>query len=97
MRDHDGRLLFAPRLPSRITRLRFRLAYQGRVLEVAIGREQTSYRLHDGEPLDIHHHGRRVTVTENEMVLDNPPAPEVAPVSQPPGAAPRRRGKGQRD
>ncbi len=97
MRDHDGRLLFAPRLPSRITRLRFRLAYQGRTLEVAIGREQTTYRLHDGEPLDIHHHGRRVTVTENELTLDNPPTPQVEPVSQPHGAEPRRRGKGQRD
>ncbi|MGY1668992.1 glycoside hydrolase family 65 protein [Geodermatophilus sp. SYSU D00710] len=97
MRDHDGRLLFAPRLPSRITGLRFRLAYQGRVLEVAIGKEQTTYRLHEGEPLDIHHHGRRVTVDEDELVLDNPPPPEVAPVTQPPGAAPRRRGKGQRD
>ncbi|HJX42807.1 MAG TPA: glycosyl hydrolase family 65 protein [Geodermatophilus sp.] len=97
MRDHDGRLMFAPRLPSRITRLRFRLAYLGRILEVAIAQEQTTYRLHDGEPLDIHHHGRRVTVTENELTLDNPPAPEVAPVTQPPGAAPRRRGKGRRD
>jgi alpha,alpha-trehalose phosphorylase len=97
MRDHDGRLLFAPRLPSRITRLRFRLTYQGRMLEVAIDKEQTTYRLHDGEPLDIHHHGRRVTVTENELTLDNPPPPQVEPVRQPHGAEPRRRGKGQRD
>ncbi|MGY1717050.1 glycoside hydrolase family 65 protein [Geodermatophilus sp. SYSU D01106] len=97
MRDHDGRLLFAPRLPSRISRLRFRLAYQGRTVEVAIEKERTTYRLLDGEPLDVHHHGRRVTVDEAELTLDNPPAPEVEPVRQPPGASPRRRGNGRRD
>ncbi|HEX2075585.1 MAG TPA: glycosyl hydrolase family 65 protein [Geodermatophilus sp.] len=93
MRDHDGRLLFAPRLPERITRLRFRLAYQGRFLEVTVTRRDASYRLLEGEPLDVHHHGRRITVDEDEQVLDIPPAPEVPPVHQPAGAAPRRRSR----
>jgi alpha,alpha-trehalose phosphorylase len=90
MRDHDGRLLFAPRLPPRLTRLRFRVVYQGRILEVQIGREQATYRLVEGEPLDVHHHGRRTTV-DGEVTLDIPPAPQVTPVRQPAGAAPRRR------
>ncbi|MGY1745849.1 glycoside hydrolase family 65 protein [Blastococcus sp. SYSU D00695] len=93
MRDHDGRLLFAPRLPPRLTRLRFRVVYQSRVLEVEIGTRQATYRLVEGEPLDVHHHGRRTTV-DGEVTLDIPPAPEVSPVRQPHGAAPRRRARG---
>ena len=34
MRDYDGELTFAPRLPARLGRLRFRLVYRGRRLEV---------------------------------------------------------------
>ena len=33
------------------------------------------------------------TVTEDEVSADIPPAPEVAPVHQPHGVAPRRRGR----
>ncbi|MGY1784459.1 glycoside hydrolase family 65 protein [Geodermatophilus sp. SYSU D00698] len=91
MRDHDGHLLFAPRLPERITRLRFRLAYQGRVLQVTVTKEQATYRLLDGDPLDVHHHGRRVTVDHEDLVVDVPPAPDTGKVVQPHGAEPRRR------
>jgi alpha,alpha-trehalose phosphorylase len=93
MRDHDGRLEFAPRLPERITRLRFRLNYQGRLLVVTVTPTEATYRLLDGDPLDVHHHGRSLTVTEDEVSADIPPAPEVAPVHQPHGVAPRRRGR----
>ncbi|MBB3084307.1 glycoside hydrolase family 65 protein [Geodermatophilus sabuli] len=93
MRDHDGRLQFAPRLPERISRLRFRLNYQGRCLLVAVTPTEATYRLSEGEPLDVHHHGRRITVSEHEVVAEIPPAPQVEPVCQPAGAAPRRRGK----
>jgi alpha,alpha-trehalose phosphorylase len=90
MRDH-GELSFAPRLPERINRLGFRVVYQGRVLSVSVAGHQATYRVIDGEPLDIHHHGRQVTVTDRNLVLEIPPAPEVEPVHQPPHAAPRRR------
>jgi alpha,alpha-trehalose phosphorylase len=93
MRDHDGRLIFAPRLPERISRLRFRLNYQGRCLIVTVTPAEASYRLSEGEPLDVHHHGRRITVGEEEVVAAIPPAPEVTPVCQPHGAKPRRRGR----
>ena len=33
MRDHDGELTFAPRLPARLTRLPFRLVFRGRRLQ----------------------------------------------------------------
>ena len=54
---------------------------------------QATYRLEDGEPLDIRHHGRQVTVGADDLVLDIPPAPKVDPVRQPFGCAPRRRAR----
>jgi alpha,alpha-trehalose phosphorylase len=94
LRDHGGRLQFSPRLPDRISRLRFRLNYQGRCLVVTVTPTEATYRLSEGEPLDVHHHGRRLTVDENEVTAKIPPAPPVEKVRQPDGAAPRRRGRG---
>jgi alpha,alpha-trehalose phosphorylase len=94
MRDHNGELIFAPRLPERITRLRFRVVYRGRKLTVTVTPQQATYQLLDGEPLDIRHHGRQVTVGTQDLVLDIPPAPKVEPVRQPYGCAPRRRTRG---
>jgi alpha,alpha-trehalose phosphorylase len=93
MRDHNGELTFGPRLPPRITRLRFRVVYQGRKLTVTVSPDKAVYRLVDGEPLDIRHHGRQVTVDHEDLVLDIPPAPKVEPVHQPPGCRPRRRSR----
>ncbi|MCU1614835.1 MAG: putative enzyme, partial [Frankiales bacterium] len=93
LRDHGGELQFAPRLPERITRLRFRVLYQGRSLKVTVQHDRATYRLTDGDPLDIRHHGRQVTVDHADLTLDIPPAPKVEPVHQPPGCAPRRRGR----
>nr|WP_204261701.1 glycoside hydrolase family 65 protein [Blastococcus saxobsidens] len=93
LRDHGGELTFAPRLPSRITRLRFRVVYRGRKLTVTVEPGQATYRLVDGDPLEIRHHGRQVVVDHADMVLVIPPAPQVEPVRQPPGCAPRRRSR----
>jgi alpha,alpha-trehalose phosphorylase len=93
MRDHNGELTFAPRLPEVITRLRFRVVYRGRKLTVTVTPTQATYRLGDGEPLDIRHHGRQVTVDHSDLVLVIPPAPKVDAVRQPYGCAPRRRSR----
>ncbi|MGY5883266.1 glycoside hydrolase family 65 protein [Modestobacter lacusdianchii] len=92
MRDHGGRLTFAPRLPPRLSRLRFRVAFQGRCVSVTITPEKATYRLvHGDDPLEIAHHGTPFLVTPEGQELEIPPAPDVAPVHQPPHAAPRRR------
>ncbi|MDT0277066.1 glycoside hydrolase family 65 protein [Blastococcus goldschmidtiae] len=91
LRDHDGELTFAPRLPSRLTRMRFRVVYRGRRLVVSMTQRQATYRLVDGDPLEIRHHGRQVIVDHDDLVMDIPPAPQVEPVTQPPGCEPRRR------
>ena len=40
MRDHDGELTFAPRLPARLERLAFRLRFRGRRLKVEVTRRR---------------------------------------------------------
>jgi alpha,alpha-trehalose phosphorylase len=92
MRDHNGELTFAPRLPERISRLRFRVVYRGRCLSVTVTQDQVTYRLAEGDPLYIRHHGRQVIVGDDELTLDIPPGPKPDPVEQPTGREPRRRG-----
>jgi alpha,alpha-trehalose phosphorylase len=93
MRDHNGSLTFAPRLPARLVRLAFRLLFRGRRLKVEVTKDATTYTLFEGEPLEIAHHGEPITVAEGEPVTRaNPPAPPRPTPSQPPGREPRRRG-----
>ena len=96
MRDHNGELTFGPRLPERITRMRFRVVYRGRKLTGHGDPEHATYRLEDGRaarhppPRPADH--RRTT---DDLVLDIPPAPKVDPVRQPLGlrAAPPGAGR----
>jgi alpha,alpha-trehalose phosphorylase len=92
MRDHGGDLSFRPRLPPTLTRLCFRIMFQGRSLQVEVDRDQARYSLLDGEPLDIHHHGERARVASGEPVARSIPAlePSLAP-AQPRGREPARR------
>jgi len=92
MRDHDGVLSFAPRLPQALTRLAFRLSLRGRRLLVEVGHEQATYSLLEGSSLEIVHHGRKATVHADAPLRRSIPAPPAreAP-SQPSGRAPQRR------
>jgi alpha,alpha-trehalose phosphorylase len=51
MRDHDGSLRFAPRLPQRLSRLAFGVYVRGRRLKVEVEPQQARYSLRQGEPL----------------------------------------------
>jgi alpha,alpha-trehalose phosphorylase len=90
MRDHGDTLSFAPRLPTRLTRVSFRLTYRGRRLRVEIRREGVRYELLDGEPLEIVHDGERLTL-DGGVTRPLPPIPDVGPTEQPPGRRPPRR------
>ncbi|MBO0821327.1 MAG: glycoside hydrolase family 65 protein, partial [Nocardiopsaceae bacterium] len=92
MRDHNGTLTFAPRLPQRVTRLTFRLIYHRRCIEVAIDHRHTAYRLLFGEPLATTHHGQSVTVSRGKTVrCPIPPSPVREAPAQPAGREPARR------
>jgi alpha,alpha-trehalose phosphorylase len=95
MRDHDGRLTFAPRHPPGLSRLAFRLRFRGRGLRVEVTARAATYELLHGAPLRTCHHGRPLTVAVDAPVtLPIPGPPAVGPVVQPPGRAPRHRGRG---
>jgi alpha,alpha-trehalose phosphorylase len=92
MRDHDGVLSFAPRLPQALSRLAFRLCVRERRLLVEVRAEEATYSLLAGSSLEIVHHGDRVTV-EPQRPLTAPiaAAPARDSPSQPPGRAPEHR------
>ncbi|MFB7496273.1 glycoside hydrolase family 65 protein [Streptomyces sp. NPDC056161] len=81
LRRREGGLRFAPRLPERISRLAFNLAYRGRTLRVEIRADKVSYTLLDGPSLALHHHGEPLTVSTDEPVIRAVPSlgPRPAP------------------
>jgi alpha,alpha-trehalose phosphorylase len=93
MREEGGNLTFAPRLPARLQRLTFRLLFRGRSLKVDASRTHATYILRDGEPLEIGHHGKTISLTTSEPVVEAiPPLTERPAPSQPAGRAPTSRG-----
>ena len=96
MRERDGSLSFAPRLPERIGRLAFGVVFRGRHLWVEASPEATRYRLaEDAEDdrLEIFHFGEATTVTGTEPVVCATPPNRVPtpPPTQPAGREPLRR------
>ncbi len=92
MRDHEGNLSFAPRLPQQLARLAFGICFRDRRLRVEVTHEEARYSLLEGPPLQIAHHGEAVTIANPEPV--SRPIPEIirgeAP-TQPAGRSPTPR------
>ena len=95
MRDHDGQLSFASRLPTRLDRLEFSLLWRGHRLRVTIGRSEVTYSIRDGHGTvaGLLHYGEPVTVRAADPVCRPipPRRPLTPPPRQPPGRAPVRR------
>ncbi|HEY2430224.1 MAG TPA: glycosyl hydrolase family 65 protein, partial [Acidimicrobiales bacterium] len=81
----------APRLPGSLTRLAFTITMLGRRLRVEVGATSASYQIMaGGDPLDVWHHGERVSVGSDAAVsLPIPPKPAGPRPQQPPGCEPR--------
>jgi alpha,alpha-trehalose phosphorylase len=92
LRDEGGLLRFAPRLPDALTRVAFRLMCHGRRLLIDVRHGEARYSLLQGQPIEIVHHGRQVTVQAGEpAILRIPPAPIPEAPTQPAGREPLRR------
>ena len=74
MRDFDGEVSFAPRLPATWERLRFRVQVRGQVVEVDITPAGTTYTLVWGEALPIRHFGDDVRLVRGAPVTLGGPA-----------------------
>jgi alpha,alpha-trehalose phosphorylase len=90
MRDQNGTLTFAPRLPDALTRLALTVTIQARCLAVEIARSAATYTLRAGEPLHLAHHGQPIIVTLGDPVTVPIPALSVTieQPTQPRGRAP---------
>src|ERR671917_623938 len=93
MRARDGRLSFAPRLPSGITRLAFRLRYRGSGVRITTDGQRASYRLIDGDPCTVWHHGKEVELGPTEVTLPIEPLPPTPRPVQPWACEPEQRGR----
>lgn len=62
LRDGETGLRFAPRLPPQLTRIRFGIRLQGRILQVEITAAETVYTLSGGAPLELHHLDERLVL-----------------------------------
>ncbi len=92
LRHWDGTVSLAPRLPEGLTRLAFSLLIRGRRLRVEVTPAEARYSLADGEPLEILHHGGKVTVSAGKpQARPVPVAPARPRPSQPPGREPVHR------
>jgi len=92
MRDYGGHLTFAPRLPSRLEYLSFRMVIRNSKILVAVERETATYRLIAGESLDLAHHGEEFVLAPGRGVTMAIPEIEVrTPPSPPKGCEPYRR------
>jgi alpha,alpha-trehalose phosphorylase len=94
MRDHGETLSFAPRVPSRLTRLAFRVGFRGRCVRVEVTQKEARYELlGKGEPLELLHHGEPFEIEAGHpQTHPVPRAPNRPPPKQPSGREPRRRG-----
>jgi alpha,alpha-trehalose phosphorylase len=87
MRDHGGRISFRPCLPAEWKALRFCLAIRKARLHVEMLRDETRYRLDEGEGLTIHHAGEEIFLTPGAGAVSRgnpqPPAKEPVPDFKP--------------
>jgi alpha,alpha-trehalose phosphorylase len=96
MRERDGTLGFAPRLPPGWTRLAFGIELHGSHLRVEVGPTSTRYRVTSGDPLELFHFGSPFTVAAGAPALRATPAdamrtPAMPPPPHPVGREPARR------
>src|SRR5579859_3134291 len=89
MRVQHGSLSFAPRLPVALGRLTFHLMYRGSKLRVEVRATEAMYRLLDGPPLKVCHHGEDILLTVDGAVTRSIPGIQAGPrPTQPPGCVP---------
>ena len=91
MRDHDGELTFAPRLPEQLEQVSFRIAWRDSHFLVQVRREEASYTLLSGTPTQVRHHHKPVTIDSEPVSMPIPELTPPPPPSQPAGCAPERR------
>lgn len=68
MKTWGGKLSFAPFLPSAWTSYAFHINYRGRLIKVAVGKENVVFTLLKGEPLELQVYGKDITLNGSHTV-----------------------------
>jgi alpha,alpha-trehalose phosphorylase len=76
LRDFDGQVRFHPRLPADWTRLRFRVAVRGQLVEVEMTHAETRYRLLEGRGIMIGHFDEDLRLIPG-VAVHRPVVPDV--------------------
>jgi alpha,alpha-trehalose phosphorylase len=89
VRDHGGAITLAPRLPSALSRLVFRLCIRGTRLCVDVDHGRARYSITSGDPLSLSHHGEPFRLEHGSPVEHEIPSLVAGPQpEQPPGRPP---------
>jgi alpha,alpha-trehalose phosphorylase len=79
VRDYEGRLSFAPRLPRLWSELSFSLRFRDRQLRVRLGQEEEWYLVETGDPLEVTIRGETHLLDRGmALTLKPPPRPHNA-------------------
>ena len=68
MKTWGGKLSFAPFLPSAWTGYAFHINYRGRLIKVAVGKENVVFTLLKGEPIELQVYGKDITLNGSHSV-----------------------------
>jgi alpha,alpha-trehalose phosphorylase len=92
LRVQNSSLCFTPRLPATLNRLAFHILFRRCRLRVEATAAAATYRLLDGPPLVVCHHGEEILLTLGETISRPIPHIKAGPrPSQPPGREPMAR------
>lgn len=91
LRSDGPRLRFAPSCPAAWKGFNFRLRYRGRLLQVTVRKRNASFRLLEGEPLEIEVYGNPVTVHAQELSIPLRKSPPGNRTAQMPLGNPRQK------
>jgi alpha,alpha-trehalose phosphorylase len=94
MRATDGDLMFRPRLPGGLERIRFRVRYRGRLLRVEIRAGLTIYTLVNGESITLRHYDDTFSLGSQPVTRPIPPLTPGPRPRQPKGREPMARHPG---
>ncbi|HVU66633.1 MAG TPA: glycoside hydrolase family 65 protein [Ktedonobacteraceae bacterium] len=91
-RVRHEKLFFTPHLPDTLQRIVFTLLFRDRRLRVEITPEKATYRLLDGQELEVHHYNEKITLVKHATVTRKLKPIQAGPrPSQPPFRAPMAR------
>ena len=77
LRDHDGNLSFSPHLPESWSSLRYQLTWIGRRIEVRLRPGHASYRLIEGDPMQVNHEGEKLELVPGAPAVERPLRPKT--------------------